>query len=225
MMDLNDEQDVDTEKSHRGPLATAVKWLESRTLPMILSRNKEVPTPIITGLERVLFGTQAAADVVAIVGVRPPRYLCYMASGFICDIIQFCIDLILHLALHLNDPSLCWALGFGISVSFRHTTHRYLVFGNYVGGYWASLGRMYAGYSIIIVLSTVFNLFMTRSAKLPHYVAWMVTLLWTGIANYFILKKLWVFGGKQKTDADAPAAVEDPESQQSPLKDRSKGNA
>lgn len=64
-------------------------------------------------------------------------------------------------------------------------------------GYWKSLGRMYVGYSIIISLSTLFNFIMTRMAGLPHYVAWIVTLLWTGIVNYFILKKIWSFGGKQ----------------------------
>ena len=56
--------------------------------------------------------------------------------------------------------------------------------------------RMYAGYSIIIVLSTLFNVLVTKVLQVPHYIAWIVTLLWTGIANYFILKKLWSFGGK-----------------------------
>jgi hypothetical protein len=86
------------------------------------------------------------------------------------------------------------------------------VFGDYVGGYWMSLGRMYAGYSIIIVISTVFNIVMTRRAKLPHYVAWVITLLWTGIVNYFILKKIWTFGKKQTTEPSKDeVSVEDPE--------------
>eukprot|EP00566_Odontella_aurita_P024084 CAMPEP_0113585550 /NCGR_PEP_ID=MMETSP0015_2-20120614/33764_1 /TAXON_ID=2838 /ORGANISM="Odontella" /LENGTH=108 /DNA_ID=CAMNT_0000490809 /DNA_START=287 /DNA_END=613 /DNA_ORIENTATION=+ /assembly_acc=CAM_ASM_000160 len=55
---------------------------------------------------------------------------------------------------------------------------------------------MYGGYSVIIVLSTTFNFVATSAAGLAHYVAWVVTLLWTGVANYFILKKLWSFGGK-----------------------------
>ena len=152
-MDPTEDHEMDPEMSQqkRGFLVSVVKWVETRKLPMIFSRDKQVATPLISGLERVFFGTQAAADVVSIAGVRPPRYLCYMVSGFLCDLIQFCIDVFLHLVLHLSDASLCWALGFGISVSFRHTSHRYLVFGDYVGGYWSSLGRMYAGYSIIIV--------------------------------------------------------------------------
>ena len=205
--------DYDDDKSLRGGLLhTVVKWLESLRVPMCCLSNKDnkqqqIRTPIIQGLERVVFGTQAAADVVTIVGMNPPRYLCYMLSGSLCDVIQFIIDVALHFALHLQDPSLCWAIGFFASISFRHTSHRYLVFGDYIGGYWSSLGRMYAGYSIIIVLSTIFNFIMTRYAKLPHYVAWIITLLWTGIVNYFILKRLWTFGGgsgdnKHKKDTE-----------------------
>ena len=194
----------ESNKDHRTPMrskiSVVIAWLESQRLPRFLRKDEE-GAPIISGLGRVLYGTQPAAEVVTILGVRPPRYLCYMLSGFVCDLIQFVIDILLHLVLHLEDASVCWALGFGISVSFRHTTHRYLVFGDYVGGYWASLRRIYAGYSIIIVLSTVFNIVMTRYAQLPHYVAWVITLLWTGIVNYFILKKLWTFGGgKEKNE-------------------------
>mmetsp|Transcript_5963 Transcript_5963/g.8854 ORF Transcript_5963/g.8854 Transcript_5963/m.8854 type:complete len:125 (-) Transcript_5963:245-619(-) len=98
---------------------------------------------------------------------------------------------------HISDPSVCWALAFSFSIIFRHTSHRYLVFGDYVGGYCRSLGRMYGGYSIIIVLSTLFNVVMTKVLMISHYTAWIVTLLWTGIVNYFILKHIWSFGGEK----------------------------
>jgi putative flippase GtrA len=213
---------VDSTKRHRSStrvvLASAIRWFESLRVPKFLRKTDE-GSPLITGLERVCFGTQPAAEAVTILGASPPRYLCYMLSGSMCDIIQFGIDLLLHVVFHLEDASLCWALGFGISVSFRHTTHRYLVFGDYVGGYWASLGRMYAGYSIIIVLSTLFNIVMTRNAHLPHYVAWAITLLWTGIVNYFILKKLWTVGGKEKSKEKSPSGEEaDLENSLSPSK-------
>jgi putative flippase GtrA len=68
---------------------------------------------------------------------------------------------------------------------------------------------MYAGYSIIIVISTIFNIVMTRKLELQHYVAWVITLLWTGIVNYFILKKLWTFG--KKDDSDKDEKIDDPE--------------
>ena len=206
----------DSNKEHRGPFRLAgvatIRWLESLRVPRFLARagtpSEGGGTPVISGLERVVFGTQPACETVKILGVSPPRYLCYMVSGFLCDLIQFGIDVILHKVFLLEDASLCWALGFGASVTFRHTSHRYLVFGDYVGGFWKSLGRMYAGYSIIIVLSTIFNFVMTHHLQLPHYVAWIVTLLWTGIVNYFILKKLWSFGGKEKQESDsAPTSL------------------
>lgn len=214
--------DPHTHKKHRGStksrkvlLTTAITWLESLRVPKALERRivgvgENFTTspdgmPVISGLDRVFFGTQPACEAVLVCGIHPPRYLCYMISGFLCDCIQFLIDIILHKVFLFEDASVCWALGFGISVSFRHTSHRYLVFGDYVGGFWPSLGRMYAGYSIIIVISTIFNIVMTRYLELPHYVAWVVTLLWTGIVNYFILKKLWSFGGKEKKD-DEPSS-------------------
>lgn len=183
-----------------GRTATTSSGSSSSTNNNNNNANPRADVPLITGLDRVLFGTQPACEAVLVCGIHPPRYLCYMLSGFICDLIQFMIDIILHKVFLLQDASVCWALGFGLSVAFRHTSHRYLVFGDYVGGYWKSLGRMYAGYSVIIVISTLFNIIMTRYLLLPHYVAWVVTLLWTGIVNYFILKMLWSFGGKEKND-------------------------
>ena len=124
-----------------------------------------------------------------------------------CDIIQLCIDCCLYYALNITDPSACWVLGFGLSIIFRHSFHRYLVFGAYVGGYWNSLKRMYAGYSIIIVISTVFNIVMTQTFHFSHYTAWISTLLWTGIVNYFILKHIWSFGGPTRTSDKNNASI------------------
>ena len=139
-----------------------------------------------------------------------------MVSGFLCDIIQFVVDFVLYHNV-TKDASTCWAVSFMVSIYFRHTTHSYLVFGPYVGGYWQSLFRMYTGYSIIVVISTLFNIVMTKYLILPHVVAYIITLLWTGIVNYFILKKLWSFGGSasvdetKKTDAEVPSATEEDE--------------
>lgn len=199
-MQAEDSSNKELRGSFRLAAIAVIHWLESLRVPKFLERGDSGPVPVITGLERMFFGTQPACEVVKIAGFSPPRYLCYMVSGFLCDLIQFVIDLVLHKVFLLEDASVCWALGFGASVTFRHTSHRFLVFGDYIGGYWKSLGRMYAGYSIIIVISTIFNVVMTHYLQLPHYMAWVVTLLWTGIVNYFILKKLWSFGGKEKTD-------------------------
>jgi hypothetical protein len=39
--------------------------------------------------------------------------------------------------------------------------------------------------------------------NMPHVFAWILTMLWTGIVNYFILKKLWSFDGSNKKEDDA----------------------
>ena len=167
--------------------------------------------PLITNLDNVVFGTMAASETVLICNIKPPQYLWYMVSGGICDILQFIMDFLLH--YWVEDASICWAVCFTISIIFRHSTHRYLVFGNYVGGYWKSLLRMYCGYSISIIVSTIFNVFVTRTASIGHYPAFVFTLLWTGIVNFFILKKLWSFNGgktaKSSPRADVELAFED----------------
>ena len=200
----NDIENDDRSRKHQRAtmLSRTIHWLESQKVPTFITRRRDAAAGddlfIITGLLKVFYGTQPAAEVVRIAGIRPPRYLCYMISGSGCDLIQLVVYFLLY--WQLNDASMCWALSFGSSIVFRHTTHRYLVFGDYVGGYWASLGRMYAGYSIIIVLSTIFNYVMTKYVDMPHIFAWILTLLWTGIVNYFILKKLWSFDGNKKED-------------------------
>lgn len=179
-----------------------VNWIERQTVP-IPRQLKKSPEPVhfISGLEMVLYGTSSAADSVLLLGLKPPRYLWYMWSGSFCDVIQLAFDYMLHKFLNVQDPTICWTTSFVMSVVFRHSSHRYLVFGDYVGGYWVSLIRMYAGYSIIIVLSTVVNLCLTRLTELSHYLAWFITIFWSGITNYFILKRLWGLGGQSVTSA------------------------
>lgn len=65
--------------------------------------------------------TRPAADVVRVCGVRPPRYAFYMLSGSSCDVYQLVIDAFIHEVLGIYDSSVCWGLGFGISVALRHT--------------------------------------------------------------------------------------------------------
>lgn len=179
------------DKQVTGWSASLVNRIQLLRLP---SRSKDEGIPLISGLDTVVYGTRSASDTVLICNVKPPQYFWFMVSGAICDGILFAMDYAMH--FYVQDPSVCWAICFTLSVAFRHSTHRYLVFGNYVGGYWHSLLRIYGGYSVTIVLSTVFNMIMTRSFGVRHYVAWIITLLWTGIVNFFILKRFWHFGGK-----------------------------
>jgi hypothetical protein len=148
----------------------------------------------ITGLDKVVFENQSVAEAVKVAGYKPLPYLCYMLSGMVCDVFMLLFDFVLHFGLHWQDATVCWLIGFAVSIIPRHTALKIMCFGNYVGGYYASLGRMYFGMSFTIALSTVFNYIMTKWMGVAHYVAWLATLIWTGVVNYFILKKLWTFG-------------------------------
>ena len=197
----DDDDRLQKHQTH-SKLSRTIHWIENKEVPACIAkrrrRNAVEKVYWITGLNKVLYGTQPAAEVVRVIGIKPPRYLCYMVSGSGCDIIQFALYVLAY--QYLQDASSSWAASFGGSIVFRHTTHRYLVFGDYVGGYWASLKRMYAGYSIIIFLSTIFNYVVMKYLDMPHIVAWILTLLWTGIVNYLILKKLWSFEGNGKKE-------------------------
>lgn len=221
--DVNDDEDdeadtfVDNKKEELPVNATRLVRIANQIESIQISRHRlgcccrrllkrygssEIPAEssssviLISGLSPVVSGAAPASDTVRICSIRPPRYFFYAVSGFLCDIVQLFIDVVVHMVLGVSDPSVCWAIGFALSIVVRHSSHRYLAFGAYVGGYWRSLGRMYAGYSIIIALSTAFNHLMIRVAFMPHYVAFATTLLWTGLVNYFILKRLWSFDGK-----------------------------
>lgn len=152
----------------------------------------------IEGLDLVVSGNASAAEVVRLFGWKPPQYVWFVLAGGTSDIIQLIIDMILHYTMGIEDAGVCWMTGFGISILFRHTLHRYLTFGKYKGGYWSSLLRTYAAYSLSIILSTIFDEVVTKGGGLPHYVAWVVTLLWTGLMNFFILKYSWTLGGSRK---------------------------
>jgi len=87
-------------------------------------------------------------------------------------------------------------LSFFFSIGFRHSSHRYLVFGEYNGTYYESLVRMYISYTFVVLLSTAFNVVMVRTMRLGWMYAWVITLVWTGGVNYFIIKQLWGVGGE-----------------------------
>jgi hypothetical protein len=160
-----------------------------------LWRSGQERIKLIEGLDEVVFGTLAAADAVTVCRLRPPRYAFFVLSGASCDVVQLFLDMGLHFWVGIEQAMICWFGGFFLSIVVRHTFHRYLVFGAHVGGYFGSLFRMYLGYSISIILSTVFDYVMVDMMDLPHYIAWTVTLLWTGVLNYYMLKRCWKIGG------------------------------
>ena len=135
-------------------------------------------------------------DKVRVFGYRIPHYFWYVLSGVICDLCQFCLDSLLfaiisHIGWEWEKQTVCWTLSYTASIAVRHTSHRYIVFGEFEGTYWASLGRTYLTYSTSIVLSMVSNHVISNVLRFSHYQAWFVTMIWTGILNYFLLKASW----------------------------------
>jgi len=158
-----------------------------------LEKIKIYSVPILGGAHSVLSGSAPASESVTLCGLKPPRYFWFVISGSLCDLIQFMIDLFIFSVVKIQDPSICWGASFFLSIIARHTSHRYLVFGDFSCGYWSSLLRMYGGYSISIIVSTVSNYAISKMTTVSHYGLWLITMLWTGIFNYYILKKLWKY--------------------------------
>jgi hypothetical protein len=61
----------------------------------------------------------------------------------------------------------------------------------------------YATYSSSIVISAFSNHYIVNNLLLTHRDAWIVTMLWTGVYNYFMLKKTW----RPKVDGAASAST------------------
>lgn len=209
---VENEDDEEQEETTMNPLYmgnSRLHFAVDRVQRIRLWRSGKDRVKLIEGLDEVVFGTLAAADAVTICGLRPPRYAFFVLSGASCDVVQLILDMGLHFWIGIEKAMICWFGGFFLSIIVRHTFHRYLVFGAHVGGYFGSLARMYLGYSISLILSTVFDYVMVDMSGLPHYVAWAVTLLWTGAFNYFMLKRCWKIGGAPAKEKDCDAREKD----------------
>ena len=98
-----------------------------------------------------------------------------------------------------------WAVSYTLSIVIRHSSHRFIgtkcgckrisslcvVFGEYEGTYCSSLMMTYFSYSSSIVLSILTNHILVEIFHMSHQHAWIITMLWTGIYNYFMLKMNW----------------------------------
>ena len=140
-------------------------------------------------------------------GYRMPHYFWFVLSGIICDSIQamidYCIYLIYPTTLGFRE-TVCWGGSYTISIIIRHFFHRHLVFGEYEGTYCSSVARTYATYSSSIVISILTNYIIVDKLKISHMYAWLLTMLWTGIYNYIMLKMTWK--GKKR---DSIISIED----------------
>jgi putative flippase GtrA len=129
-----------------------------------------------------------------LLGWKVPTYPLFMVSGAICDIFQAVIDYIIYSVLDIWEDgrtTASWTLSYTISIILRHQSHRLLVFGDYTDGYFASLARTYMTYSSAIVVSMLANHTLVGYFDVSYRVAWIITMLFTGIYNYFTLKATW----------------------------------
>jgi len=138
---------------------------------------------------------------------RCPHYFWFLLSGLICDFVQAGIEFVVYAIYPENlgyKTSACWGISYSLSIIARHFSHKHIVFGEYEGSYCSSLTRTYMTYSSSIIISMFTNLLMVDYLYLSHWVAWVVTLLWTGIYNYFMLKSSWK-GKKQDLKDQDPS--------------------
>ena len=137
-------------------------------------------------------------------GHKIPHYCWFVLSGGMCDIAQAFIDYAIYLAyaFEWERATVCWTLSYTISIVIRHFSHRLLVFGEFEGTYCTSLTRTYMTYSSSIVISMLTNHLIVEFFNYSHRTAWIITMLWTGIYNYFMLKASW----GRKTVSNASSA-------------------
>lgn len=126
-------------------------------------------------------------------GYHVPEYLWYMLSGAICDVIQACLYFIVSVMYvsTWEKPTICWTVSYVLSIWARHTSHRILVFGEFEGTYRASLLRFFLTYAGSILFSTMLSHLWSSWFMLTHSQALVLTVLPTGVFNYFMLKKTW----------------------------------
>ena len=126
-------------------------------------------------------------------GHKVPLYPLFMVSGALCDVFQALIDYFISTiyTFEFAKTTVCWTLSYTLSIILRHSSHRLLVFGDYEGTYCMSLTRTYMAYSTAIVISMFANHQLVAFFGLPHREAWILTMLFTGIYNFFVLKASW----------------------------------
>jgi hypothetical protein len=144
-------------------------------------------------------------------GYKVPLYFWFVVSGAICDVIQALLDYLIYLVyvFEWERATICWTLSYALSIIVRHSSHRLLVFGEFEGSYCGSLARTYMAYSSSIVISMLTNHLLVNLLGFSHRTAWIVTLLWTGIYNFFMLKASWKKKPKDlmKPSVKEPASI------------------
>jgi len=101
-----------------------------------------------------------------------------------------------------KKETVSWVISYLCSIVWQHYLHGVLVFGGAPRflsfQYFKSLGKTYLAYSLSILLSSVINDFLVAWIGLEHTLAWVATVVATGILNYFTVKEAF-------KSADKPA--------------------
>ena len=143
-----------------------------------------------------------------ICGRKVPQYFWFVLSGALCDIIQAGMDFCIYqiYTYEWERATVCWTLSYTLSIVIRHSSHRIIVFGEFEGSYLSSLGKTFLAYSSSIVVSLLSNHFIVEIFNFSHRDAWILTMLWIGLYNYFMLRATWKKGkieSKHPGGADA----------------------
>ena len=117
---------------------------------------------------------------------KPLSVLFYLHDQFVY---QYAVSIVY--TSDWQKPTVCWTVSYILSIVVRHYSHKIIVFGDFEGSYCQSLARTFGAYSGSIVLSVFTNNFLTDYLMVEHRNAWIITMLWTGIFNYFMLKSAW----------------------------------
>ena len=62
------------------------------------------------------------------------------------------------------------------------------------------------GYSVTIVLSTILNYILNRILEVNLFLLAILTMAWTGVVNYFILKYFWNIGSSKSKSTMSSAS-------------------
>ena len=118
--------------------------------------------------------------------------LLFNLSGFLGTLLFYGMYQLLFtvLPLETRKATVSWTLSYICSIVWQHALHRWMVFGS-KSSYWTSLGMTYLCYSVSIVLSSLFTDILVQQLHIHHQVAWILTLVATGLLNFFTLRKVF----------------------------------
>jgi len=137
-------------------------------------------------------GSLSLSDTCTVCGRRPPRFIFFAASGSLCNAAQLLLDRGLITLLPEHEwwaPTACWMLSYTLSISLRHFSHAFFVFGRHAGPMWLALGKTYLAYVSTIVFSTLVNLGLVWGAHFKPDIALIVTSVLSTIYAYSLLSK------------------------------------